>query len=46
MSGNIFNLGKTVKSKDTRLFFGKDSMNRNIQTFHDPKYPWILQFAE
>ncbi len=21
-------------------------MNRNIQTFHDPKYPWILQFAE
>ena len=46
MSGNIFNLGKTVRSKDTQLFFGKDSMNRNIQTFHDPKYPWILQFAE
>lgn len=46
MSGNIFNLGKTVRSKDTQLFFGHDSMNRNIQTFHDPKYPWILQFAE
>ena len=46
MSGKIFNMGKTVVSKDTQLFFGEDNLNRNIQTFHDPKYPWILQFAE
>jgi ribonucleoside-diphosphate reductase beta chain len=44
--GKIFNLGTTVRSKDTRLFLGKNVMNRNIQTFHDPKYPWILEFAE
>jgi len=43
---NIFNMGKTVKSKETRLFLGKDVGNRNIQTFHDPKYPWILEAAE
>ncbi len=42
----IFSLGTTVRSKDTRLFLGKNVMNRNIQTFHDPKYPWILEFAE
>jgi len=42
----IFNLGTTVRSKDTRLFLGDNVMNRNIQTFHDPKYPWILEFAE
>ena len=44
--GLIFNLGTTVKSKDTRLFLGDNATNRNIQTFHDPKYPWILEFAE
>jgi ribonucleoside-diphosphate reductase beta chain len=46
VSGKIFSLGTTVKSKETRLFLGKNSQNRNIQTFHDPKYPWILEFAE
>ena len=46
MSCKIFNLGETVKSKGTRLFLGEDSCNRNIQTYHDPKYPWILDFAE
>jgi len=46
MSCKIFNLGETVHSKGTRLFFGDNSCNRNIQTFHDPKYPWILDFAE
>lgn len=43
---NIFNMGKTVKSKETRLFLGEDVGNRNIQTFHDPKYPWVLEAAE
>ena len=42
----IFNLGTTVRSKDTRLFLGNNVINRNIQTFHDPKYPWILEAAE
>ena len=42
----IFNTGETVRSKDTRLFLGKNSSNRNIQTYHSPKYPWILEFAE
>ena len=42
----LFNLGTTVKSKDTRLFLGDNVSNRNIQTFHDPKYPWILEAAE
>jgi len=46
MSCKIFNLGETVNSKRTRLFLGEDSCNRNIQTYHDPKYPWILEFAE
>jgi ribonucleoside-diphosphate reductase beta chain len=46
MSCKIFNLGETVKSKGTRLFLGEESCNRNIQTYHDPKYPWILDFAE
>ena len=46
MSGKIFNLGETVNSKRTRLFLGEDSCNRNIQTYHDPKYPWIMEFAE
>ena len=42
----IFNTEETVRSKDTRLFLGKNSSNRNIQTYHAPKYPWILEFAE
>ena len=42
----LFNLGTTVRSKDTRLFLGTNVSNRNIQTFHDPKYPWILEAAE
>ncbi len=42
----IFELGETVNSKKTRLFLGKDSSRRNIQTYHDPKYKWILDFAE
>ena len=42
----IFNTGETVRSKDTRLFLGENSSNRNIQTYHAPKYPWILEFAE
>jgi len=42
----IFNLGTTVRSKETKLFLGSNVMNRNIQTFHDPKYPWVLEFAE
>ena len=46
MSCKIFNLGETVNSKRTRLFLGEDSCNRNIQTYHDPKYPWIMEFAE
>ena len=46
MSCQIFKLGETVVSKNTRLFLGEDSCNRNIQTYHDPKYPWILDFAE
>jgi ribonucleoside-diphosphate reductase beta chain len=46
MSRKLFSLGTTVRSKDTRLFLGTNVMNRNIQTFHDPKYPWILEFAE
>jgi len=46
MSCKIFSLGETVNSKRTKLFLGEDSCNRNIQTYHDPKYPWILEFAE
>jgi len=46
MSCKIFSLGETVVSKNTRLFLGENSCNRNIQTYHDPKYPWILDFAE
>ena len=46
MSCQIFKIGETVVSKNTRLFLGEDSCNRNIQTYHDPKYPWILDFAE
>ncbi len=42
----IFSLGETVNSKKTRLFLGPDADHRNIQTYHDPKYPWILDFAE
>jgi ribonucleoside-diphosphate reductase beta chain len=42
----LFNLGTTVRSKDTRLFLGDNVSNRNIQTFHDPKYLWILEAAE
>lgn len=42
----IFDLGETINSKKTRLFFGKGSNRRNIQTYHDPKYKWILDFAE
>jgi len=46
MSCKIFTLGETVNSKRTNLFLGEDSCHRNIQTYHDPKYPWILNFAE
>ena len=46
MSCKIFNLGETVVSQNTRLFLGENSCNRNIQTYHAPKYPWILDFAE
>ena len=46
MSCQIFKIGETVVSKNTRLFLGEDSCNRNIQTYHAPKYPWILDFAE
>ena len=42
----IFSLGETVNSKKTRLFLGPNSDHRNIQTYHDPKYKWILDFAE
>ena len=42
----IFNLGTTVRSTDTRLFLGNEVCNRNIQTYHNPKYPWILETAE
>jgi ribonucleoside-diphosphate reductase beta chain len=42
----IFSLGDTVNSKKTRLFLGPNSGHRNIQTYHDPKYKWILDFAE
>jgi ribonucleoside-diphosphate reductase beta chain len=42
----LFKLGTTVRSKETRLFLGNNVSNRNIQTFHDPKYPWILEAAE
>ncbi len=42
----IFSLGETVNSKKTHLFLGKNSSHRNIQTYHDPKYKWILDFAE
>ena len=42
----IFSLGDTVNSKKTRLFLGPNSEHRNIQTYHDPKYKWILDFAE
>lgn len=43
---SIFKLGTTVRSKNTQLFFGDEVLNRNIQTYHDPKYPWILETAE
>jgi len=46
LSCKIFNLGETVVSQNTRLFLGENSCNRNIQTYHAPKYPWILDFAE
>ena len=46
MSCKIFSLGETVYSKGTTLFLGENSCHRNIQTYHDPKYPWILDFAE
>ena len=42
----IFNLGSTVRSTDTRIFLGNEVCNRNIQTYHNPKYPWILETAE
>lgn len=46
MGCKIFSLGDAIKSKDTRLFLGDDSCNVNIQTFHAPRFPWILDFAE
>jgi len=39
-------MNETINSKKTNLFLGKDSCDRNIQTYHDPKYPWIMNFAE
>ena len=42
----IFELGDTVRSKDTTLFLGENSDHYNIQTYHDPKYPWIMEYAE
>jgi ribonucleoside-diphosphate reductase beta chain len=42
----IFTLGETVNSKKTRLFLGPNSDHKNIQSYHDPKYEWILNFAE
>ena len=46
MSCDIFNLGETVNSQHTKLFLGEDSCNRNIMTYHNPKFPWIMDFAE
>jgi len=46
MGCNIFSLGETVISKNTKLFLGEDSCNRNIMTYHNPKFPWLLDFAE
>jgi len=45
-TSSLFKLGTTVKSKQTRLFLGDDVTNRNIQTYHDPKYPFLLEAAE
>lgn len=46
MSCKIFTSGKAIKSQDTKLFLGENSCNVNIQTYHNPKFPWILDFAE
>jgi len=46
MSCKIFTSGRAVRSQDTKLFLGENSCNVNIQTFHNPKFPWILDFAE
>lgn len=46
MSCKIFTSGKAVNSQNTKLFLGEDSCNVNIQTYHNPKFPWILDFAE
>jgi len=46
MGCKIFSLGETVHSKGTTLFLGENSCHRNIQTYHDPKYQWIMDFAE
>jgi len=46
MGCKIFSLGETVHSKGTSLFLGENSCHRNIQTYHDPKYQWIMDFAE
>lgn len=46
MSCKIFTTGKAVNSQNTKLFLGEDSCNVNIQTYHNPKFPWILDFAE
>lgn len=46
MKHKIFHMGEAINSKKTRLFLGDDSCNRNIQTYHDPKFPWIMDFAE
>ncbi len=39
-------MGDPVVSKETRLFLGDNSCHANIQTYHDPKYPWLLEYAE
>ena len=46
MGCKIFTLGEVVDSQKTRLFLGDNSCNVNIQTYHNPRYPWILDFAE
>jgi ribonucleotide reductase beta subunit family protein with ferritin-like domain len=40
----IFELGETTNSKKSTLFLSNTPIN--IQTFHDPKYPWIMDYAE
>ena len=46
MSCKIFSSGDAIVSKKTNLFLGKNSCHTNIQTYHDPKFPWLLDYAE